>query len=91
MNRYKPMKKITLRLISTMPLLLISVAVYAADLPFEVGDDFHALQMRTIPSAYPKGTLGFYIMKHELSQGFYRDFLNTLTRYYPFQIRPRVG
>jgi len=44
------------------------------------GDDFHALQMRTIPSAYPKGTPGFYIMKHELSQGFYRDFLNTLTR-----------
>jgi len=38
MNRYKPMKKITLRLLSTMLLLLFSVAVYAADLPFEVGD-----------------------------------------------------
>jgi formylglycine-generating enzyme required for sulfatase activity len=43
-------------------------------------DDFHALQPRTLPVDYPKGTLGYYIMKHEVSQGLYRDFLNTLTR-----------
>ncbi len=44
------------------------------------GDDFHALQARTLPMTYPKGTSGYYIMKHEVSQGLYRDFLNTLTR-----------
>lgn len=33
-----------------------------------------------LPAAYPKGYNGFYIMKYELSQGQYRDFLNTLTR-----------
>ncbi len=33
-----------------------------------------------IPNAFPKGFNGFYIMKYELSQGSYCDFLNTLTR-----------
>jgi len=31
-----------------------------------------------IPSAYPKGTRAFYVMKHELSQGAYTDWLNAL-------------
>lgn len=44
------------------------------------GDDFHALQSRLLPPDFPKGTVGFYIMKHEVSQGLYRDFLNSLTR-----------
>lgn len=44
------------------------------------GDDFHSGHARTLPLSYPKGTVGFYIMKHEVSQGLYRDFLNTLTR-----------
>ncbi|MFM2376499.1 MAG: hypothetical protein RLZZ165_1596 [Bacteroidota bacterium] len=33
----------------------------------------------TIPEAFPKGYDGFYLMKHELSQSQYADFLNTLT------------
>ena len=32
----------------------------------------------TIPAAYPKGYKAFWIMKHELSQQCYVDFLNTL-------------
>ncbi|MEY3442961.1 MAG: hypothetical protein RLZZ519_1242, partial [Bacteroidota bacterium] len=32
-----------------------------------------------IPAAYPKGFGGFYLMKYELSQAQYVDFLNTLT------------
>jgi formylglycine-generating enzyme required for sulfatase activity len=32
-----------------------------------------------IPAAFPKGYAGFYCMKYEISQGDYRDFLNTLT------------
>jgi formylglycine-generating enzyme required for sulfatase activity len=44
------------------------------------GDDFHSAQARTLPAAYPKGTAGYYLMKHEVSQGLYRDFLNSLTR-----------
>jgi formylglycine-generating enzyme required for sulfatase activity len=34
----------------------------------------------TIPSSFPNGYDAFYLMKYELSQGAYRDFLNTLTR-----------
>ncbi len=33
-----------------------------------------------LPSLYPKGYNGFYIMKHELSQKCYVDFINTLAR-----------
>jgi len=32
-----------------------------------------------LPAAFPKGYNGFYIMKYEISQGQYADFLNTLT------------
>lgn len=32
-----------------------------------------------IPSSYPKGHEGFYMMKYEISQEQYADFLNTLT------------
>ena len=33
-----------------------------------------------IPAAFPKGYAAFYMMKYDLTQGQYRDFLNTLTR-----------
>ena len=33
-----------------------------------------------IPDTFPKGYDAFYLMKYEISQGQYRDFLNTLTR-----------
>ena len=33
-----------------------------------------------IPAEFPKGYQSFYMMKYELTQGQYRDFLNTLTR-----------
>jgi formylglycine-generating enzyme required for sulfatase activity len=33
-----------------------------------------------IPAEFPKGYKGFYVMKYELTQGQYRDFLNTLDR-----------
>ena len=35
---------------------------------------------RTLPADYPKGFAAFYCMKYEISQGQYRDFLNTLSR-----------
>jgi formylglycine-generating enzyme required for sulfatase activity len=34
----------------------------------------------TIPAAFPNGYDAFYCMKHEITQGQYADFLNTLTR-----------
>lgn len=33
----------------------------------------------TLAAAFPKGFTAFYCMKYEMSQGQYRDFLNTLT------------
>ncbi|MFH0984294.1 MAG: hypothetical protein V1882_02035, partial [Candidatus Omnitrophota bacterium] len=37
-------------------------------------------QAGPIPSDFPKGYNAFFMMKYELTQGQYRDFLNTLTR-----------
>lgn len=34
----------------------------------------------TIPKSFPKGYSAFYVMKHEITQGQYADFLNLLTR-----------
>jgi formylglycine-generating enzyme required for sulfatase activity len=34
----------------------------------------------TLPAAFPKGFAGFYLMKYEITQQQYVDFLNTLTR-----------
>lgn len=37
-------------------------------------------QLGPVPAAYPKGYNAFYVMKYELSQKAYLDFLNSLTR-----------
>lgn len=36
-------------------------------------------QAGPIPAAFPKGYTAFYLMKYEISQGQYADFLNTIT------------
>ncbi|MFH1004403.1 MAG: SUMF1/EgtB/PvdO family nonheme iron enzyme, partial [Bacteroidota bacterium] len=33
-----------------------------------------------VPAAWPKGQYGFYIMKHEITEGLYVEFLNTLNQ-----------
>ncbi|MHC4379053.1 MAG: SUMF1/EgtB/PvdO family nonheme iron enzyme [Planctomycetota bacterium] len=35
-------------------------------------------QQGPIPAEYPKGTRAFYVMKHEVTQGLYADFLSAL-------------
>ena len=42
-------------------------------------DDFDDGTSKTLPATFPKGYNAFYMMKYEISQGQYRDFLNTLT------------
>ena len=42
--------------------------------------DLTGTSTATLASGFPTGFGGFYAMKYELSQGQYRDFLNTLTR-----------
>ena len=43
-------------------------------------DDFNDSTSTTLPLTFSKGYDAFYCMKYEISQGQYRDFLNTLTR-----------
>ncbi|MGH7494521.1 MAG: formylglycine-generating enzyme family protein [bacterium] len=43
-------------------------------------DDFNNHDKETLPAEFPKGYSAFYIMKHEITQGQYADFLNLLTR-----------
>jgi formylglycine-generating enzyme required for sulfatase activity len=45
----------------------------------ETADDFNDSTSQTLPAAFPKGYAAFYLMKTEISQGQYCDFLNTLT------------
>lgn len=43
-------------------------------------DDFSDASTKILPATYPKGYKGFYMMRYELTQQGYVDFLNTLTR-----------
>jgi len=43
-----------------------------------------------IPGAFPKGTRAFYVMKYEILQGQYADFLNTI-HYYAASFRAPIG
>ncbi len=43
-------------------------------------DDFSSAAHKNLPIAYPKGYNAFYMMKYELTQGQYAEFLNTLER-----------
>lgn len=43
-------------------------------------DDFNDVTTKTLPAAFPKGSAAFYIMKYEITQGQYVEFLNCLTR-----------
>jgi formylglycine-generating enzyme required for sulfatase activity len=52
----------------------------SGQLLFPTGDDFDDAASQTLPAAFPKGFNAFYIMKYEVSQQQYVDFLNCLTR-----------
>ncbi len=43
-------------------------------------DDFNSTTSQTLPAAFPKGYKAFYMMKYEISQEQYAEFLNKLTR-----------
>lgn len=43
-------------------------------------DDFNNATPQTLPAAFPKGYNAFYVMKYEISQEQYMEFLNRLTR-----------
>jgi formylglycine-generating enzyme required for sulfatase activity len=45
---------------------------------YERGEGYSGDQQGTVPAAFPKGVDPFYIMKYELNQGQYTEFLNTL-------------
>ena len=42
-------------------------------------DDFNDVTAQTLPVAFPKGVNAFYIMKYEITQEQYAEFLNKLT------------
>jgi formylglycine-generating enzyme required for sulfatase activity len=43
-------------------------------------DDYTYTTTQSLPAAYPKGYSAFYVMKYEITQEQYKDFLNTLSR-----------
>lgn len=48
----------------------------------ETADDFSSAASETLPAEFPKGFQSYYMMKYEISQQQYVDFLNTLSREY---------
>jgi len=42
-------------------------------------EDFTSSRTRTLPARFPKGCAAFYCMKHEITQGQYVAFLNTVS------------
>lgn len=47
---------------------------------YTVGGTATTMPEGTLPEAFPKGYQAFYIMKYEMSQGAYAEFLNTLNQ-----------
>lgn len=58
----------------------ITVGTAAGNLYYPQYNAYAGDQTGPISSSFPKGYNGFYMMKYEVIQGQYRDFLNTLTR-----------
>ena len=58
----------------------ITVGVTNGNMHYQSNFGFSGDQTGPIPGAYPKGTNGYYVMKYEISQQGYIEFLNTLTR-----------
>ncbi len=48
-------------------------------------------QQGPVPAEFPKGFMAFYIMKYELTQGQYADFLNTLPEGWTYTRSPLGG
>ena len=42
------------------------------------GDDFSSGVLKTLPARFPKGYAAFYCMRHELTEGQFVDYLNSL-------------
>lgn len=58
----------------------ITVGTADGDLYYPYPSSYGGDAAGPIPAAFPKGYAAFYIMKHEIAQQQYVDFLNTLTR-----------
>lgn len=56
----------------------IPVGAAANHLYYETTNQYQGDQAGPVPAAFPKGHRAFYVMKYELRQGQYADFLNTL-------------
>jgi formylglycine-generating enzyme required for sulfatase activity len=54
-------------------------SIVVDSLPGALFDSGEKTPAGDIPAAYPKGYAGFYLMKYEISQEQYRDFLNSLS------------
>jgi len=56
-----------------------------------LADDFTSVVTQTLPARFPKGYAAFYCMRHEITQGQYVDFLNTLSREQELRLDKRSG
>jgi formylglycine-generating enzyme required for sulfatase activity len=57
----------------------INVGAVSGYLYYDADNVYAGDQSGPVPAAFPKGYSAFYMMKYEISQGQYADFLNVLT------------
>lgn len=70
----------------------ISVGPRAGDLYYWSEEAmYNGDQQGPVPEAFPKGFRAFYIMKYELTQGQYADFLNHLYKDWTYLRAPQAG
>ena len=72
---YDPKKSTTIKIESEHQQFEVS---RNGDLYYEASEGYEGDQKGRIPSSYPKGFQSFYIMKYELTEGQYVDFINNL-------------
>lgn len=59
---------------------MIPIGLAPGNLYYDNASTYSGDRLGPIPGAFPKGFKAFYLMKYEISQKGYVDFLNTLTR-----------
>ena len=69
----------------------IRVAGAEGAMYYQSRNEYQGDRQGPIPAAFPKGTRAFYVMKYELLQGEYAEFLNMIPRDYTFFRAPIGG
>jgi len=71
---------------------VIKVSPTAGDLFYKTGNSpYRGDHTGTVPASFPKGYQAFYIMKYEMTQGLYAEFLNAISPQLAAALTPQTS